>query len=193
MSVPRRILTFLLPFALFPATLRAEAVASNPVTARVVFYARSTGHDFEGVSTQVRGHFGCDRARIVETARAEIAIPVRSLRTGIAGRDKTMYESLDSDRNPEIRFRLRRLTSFRTDGAETFAASAEGDLSIRGETRPIVIPVTGRFVGTDLEVAGAVPIRMTEFGITPPGFLFFRVEPVVRVAFVVRARIEAAR
>lgn len=66
----------------------------------------------------------------------------------------------------------------------------KGDLSIHGVVRSLAVDVRARVVGEDqVEVEGEKVIDMRDFGLTPPRFLGFRVEPTVKV----RARLVAQR
>jgi len=65
-----------------------------------------------------------------------------------------------------------------------------GDLTLHGVSRPLTVEVTARVSADGLvEVEGEKVIDMREFGLTPPKFLMFKVEPTVKV----RARLIARR
>jgi polyisoprenoid-binding protein YceI len=65
-----------------------------------------------------------------------------------------------------------------------------GDLTLHGVSRSMSVEVTARATDGDLvEVEGEKVIDMREFGLTPPRFLMFKVEPLVKV----RARLVARR
>lgn len=177
-----------LALAAAPPSSTSGIVSYEPVASTVVFHARSTGHDFDGTTTRVAGRFACDRARPAETARAEIRIGVRGLETGIGARDTEMYTRFEADRNPEIIFRLKRLEEIAWTDADSFRARAVGDLTIRGVTRERPVDLAVTFRGDEAVVTGGAPVKMTDFGIDPPGFLFFRVSPDVRIEFAVRGR-----
>ncbi len=149
----------------------------------VTFHAHSTGHDFNGTSATIRGSFGCDRERIVETAHGEIAIPVSSLKTGIGARDTKMNAVFDVARFPHITFHLTKIENLRWSGADTFTATAVGELAMHGVTAPKRVPIIGAFQGEKLTVTGRLDCRITEFGMERPGFLFVRVADDVRVDF----------
>lgn len=194
-SLPRRggLLALIL---LLAAATAIQAAVRNFETApsgnHVTFYAHSTGHDFEGKSPQVAGKFGCDRERIAETAYGEFRIPVRSLKTGIDGRDNEMYATFEEPRYPEIAFKLRSMREIRQNGADTYSARAVGDLSIHGVTREVSLPVTAVFRGEQVTVTGTASVKITDFGMKPPGFLFFRVADQVRLSFRVSGNARSA-
>jgi polyisoprenoid-binding protein YceI len=51
---------------------------------------------------------------------------------------------------------------------QEITATATGDLTLRGETRPVTFDVTARRNGANIEVNGSIPIRFEEWGIPNP-------------------------
>jgi polyisoprenoid-binding protein YceI len=86
-------------------------------------------------------------------------------------------EVLDSERHQEI--------VFKTTGAEATGQgrwTLRGNLTLRGQTRPVTVQVTledGRYTG-------ATTMKLTEFGIKPPGKAGVRAKDEVRIQFDVR-------
>ena len=86
-------------------------------------------------------------------------------------------EVLDSERYQEI--------VFKSTGAEPAGPgrwTLRGDLTLRGQTRPVTVHVTlkdGRYVG-------AATVKQTEFGIKPPGKAGVRAKDEVKVEFDVQ-------
>lgn len=79
-----------------------------------------------------------------EQAKVDVALKVASLSTGVAQLDRDLRSSdfFDAARHPEIAFRS---TSIRTTGEKT--GEVEGDLTIMGETRPVVLQVRWNYTG----------------------------------------------
>jgi polyisoprenoid-binding protein YceI len=92
---------------------------------------------------------------------------------------KTMLgpEVLDSERYREI--------VFKSTGAEPTGQgrwTLHGNLTLRGQTRPVTVHVTlkdGRYVGETI-------VKQTDFGIKPPGKAGVRAKDEVRIEFAVR-------
>jgi polyisoprenoid-binding protein YceI len=56
-------------------------------------------------------------------------------------------------------------------GANTdVTATATGDLTLHGETKTVTFDVQGRFTGTQVEIAGSIPITFADWGIENPSF-----------------------
>ena len=86
-------------------------------------------------------------------------------------------EVLDSERNREI--------VFKSTGAEAAGQgrwTLRGNLTLRGQTRPVMVQVTlknGRYTGE-------ARVKQTDFGIKPPGKAGVRAKDEVKIEFDVR-------
>jgi polyisoprenoid-binding protein YceI len=92
---------------------------------------------------------------------------------------KTMLgpEVLDSERHQEIVFK-----STVAEPAGPGRWTLRGNLTLRGQTRPVTVHVTlkdGRYTGEAI-------VKQTDFGIKPPGKAGVRAKDEVRVEFDVR-------
>jgi polyisoprenoid-binding protein YceI len=92
---------------------------------------------------------------------------------------KTMLgpEVLDSEHHQEI--------VFKSTGAEQAGKdrwTLRGNLTLRGQTRPITIQVTLK----DGRYTGETTVKQTDFGIKPPGKAGIRAKDEVRIEFDVR-------
>ena len=117
----------------------------------------------------------------------ELHVEARALR--VTGKDepekdraevqKTMLgpEVLDSEGHPEI--------VFKSTGAEAAGEgrwTLRGNLTLHGQTRPVTVQVAlkdGRYTGEST-------VKLTEFGIKPPGKAGVRAKDEVRIEFDVR-------
>jgi polyisoprenoid-binding protein YceI len=92
---------------------------------------------------------------------------------------KTMLgpEVLDSERNREI--------VFKSTGAEAAGQgrwTLRGNLTLRGQTRPVIVQVTLK----DGRYTGEARVKQTDFGIKPPGKAGVRAKDEVKIEFDVR-------
>ena len=92
---------------------------------------------------------------------------------------KTMLgpEVLDSDAHQEI--------VFKSTGAESVGQgrwTLHGNLTLRGQTRPVKVQVTLK----DGRYTGETTIKQTDFGITPPGKAGVRARDEVKIEFDIR-------
>jgi hypothetical protein len=92
---------------------------------------------------------------------------------------KTMLgpEVLDSDSHQEIVFKS---TAAEPNGAGRW--TLHGNLTLRGQTRPVSVQVTVH----DGRYTGETTVKQTDFGITPPGKAGVRAKDEVKIEFDVR-------
>ena len=92
---------------------------------------------------------------------------------------KTMLgpEVLDSERHQEIVFK-----SIGVEPAGQGQWTVRGNLTLRGQTRPITVHVTLK----DGRYTGEAAVKQTDFGIKPPGKAGVRAKDEVRIEFDVR-------
>jgi hypothetical protein len=105
-------------------------------------------------------------------AEVELRIPISALRCGNAAMEHDMRKALRADRYPEIGYRFVRLREARyvpAGAVPSFALQVEGEISLAGTSRLVVIDVTAtRLTAHHYRLRGGLPLRMTEFGIKPP-------------------------
>ena len=117
----------------------------------------------------------------------EVHVNARELR--VIGKDepekdraevqKTMLgpEVLDSERHQEIVFK-----STAAEPAGPGRWTLHGNLTLRGQTRPVTVQVTLK----DGRYTGAATVKQTDFGIKPPGKAGVKAKDEVRIEFDVR-------
>lgn len=144
--------------------------------AEIVFSSRTQIERFDGVSFFAKGTFDAS------TGRFQFAVPVDSIATGNSRRDAKMKSDyLRSSEFPYIMF----------DGTvvdwQNFPQSvgnqlAEGIFSIAGNEKQLTIPGTISFTLGEsaeiglVEISSTFEIRLSDFNIERPRFLFVRVD-----------------
>lgn len=111
----------------------------------------------------------------------ELKFPVETLKTGMSLRDKHMRERVFTTadgKTPDVVFRA---SDVRCSGA----CSMNGTLSIRGETRPVVLTVQMR---DSNHAEGSTQIALSKFGIEAPSQAGVRVLDQVDVRFGVELK-----
>lgn len=104
-----------------------------------------------------------------------LRVPVQSLRCGNRQMERDMYRALRAEENPVIEFEFRELAGgIRHDiDAGTYGATIDGVLSLAGERRKVKVHVEAVRVARDrFRLRARLPLRMTDFRITPPTALF---------------------
>jgi polyisoprenoid-binding protein YceI len=186
----RGFLSFKLPSHAFSFEGR-QRWAIVPSLSRAGFDAKSTLHDFSGVTQQIEGDLVADLAQPEQGCSGEVRVQSKTLDTGLADRDAEMRKHLDVDAYPTLRFRLSSFTPRAVDkGALTVVGTAQGTLSIHGVERPVAMPVR---ISVDaskrLAIEGETRIVMSQFGVDPPSKLgMIKVEDEVKIWIALRAR-----
>jgi polyisoprenoid-binding protein YceI len=140
------------------------------------------GHEHE-----VRAPIQSGMADTGPHAAAEIHVDARALRVidkddsdkNRAEVQKTMLgpEVLDSEHYPEIVFK-----STAAEAAGPGQWTLRGNLTLRGQTRPVTVHVMLK----DGQYTGEATVKQTDFGIKPPGKAGVRAKDEVKIEFDVR-------
>ena len=103
-----------------------------------------------------------------------MSIPISTLRCGNRQMERDMGRALKSSQHPSIEFRFKSLRGTITqDATRKYHATIVGELVLAGERRDIVVAVVAQRVAHDrFRLRAEMPLRMTDFGITPPTALF---------------------
>lgn len=186
-------LSFSVPTAPFRFT-EAQDYALVGELCRVGFDAKSTLHDFTGVTSQVRGTFRADFDDPAGAWTGNVVVQAATLVTGVDGRDENMRENLDTKNHAEITFLVQGFTPAK-DGIDTTKQTARGDvrgtMTIRGVTKPFTMPVA---VEVDPQkrvvITGQAPLKLSDYSVPVPsqlGLINMQDEVVVWIAL--RARV----
>jgi polyisoprenoid-binding protein YceI len=166
-----------------------------PGLCRVGFDAKSTLHDFTGVTQKVAGRFTADFDDPEGAWSGDVTVDAGSLATGVEGRDADMWEHLATKEHPQIRFTIQRF--WPAPGGidvekQTARGEIEGQMTIRGKTRLLKMPVQ---LEVDPQkrvvVTGQAPLKISDYGVPVPsqlGLINMQDEVVVWVAL--RARLQ---
>ena len=139
-------------------------------------------HDWTVESAIVAGAMELDSAFVADpttakpgkiAAKVETTIPIRSLKSGNSLMDDRMYKAMNQPKFPKIEYRLTELTLKETPKSANgpFNFDSKGDLSVSGVTNKVSFPVTMTRVDKMMKTSGNVTVKMTSFGIEPPGLV----------------------
>ena len=150
--------------------------------------ARSSLHPVRvhtvGLEGVVEAELADGGTRLVKPTYVEVE--TQRLRSGNGLVDGELQRRLDSRKFPRIRGELVRSVP----GNGTGINQVTGELTLHGVTRQLDVDVTVRQLDDrTLEIEGGRAIDMRDFGLPPPSFLMFKVQPEVQV----RARLVAER
>ena len=189
-----KFLSFSVPESKFQFTEAQDYVLAADLC-RVGFDAKSTLHDFTGVSTKVAGQFRADFDDPAGAWTGAVTCDVKGLATGVEGRDTGMFEHLDAEHHPLLRFTIARFAPTRVDGAAmTAEGTVHGQMTIRGKARDVQMPVKVSVdAGTRVVVEGQMPLKLSDYEIPVPSQLggAIAMQDEVSVWIALRARLQA--
>jgi polyisoprenoid-binding protein YceI len=160
--LPRVVSALTLAGLLSPVAAAAEArrYVIDPDKSQIRFHATSRFMDADGRFGRVGGEVTVDDAR-PESAAGEVDVDVASIDTGIGLRDRHLRSDdfFDVARYPRATFVL---AGVRREG-EGFVAT--GDLTIRGVTRRLSVPVRVTLGPAAVRVTGELTLDRRQFGV----------------------------
>jgi hypothetical protein len=104
-----------------------------------------------------------------------LRVPVATFRCGNRVMESDMRRALKADSNPNVEFTFRALRGGVEHDLDSgaYRAAVAGDLTLAGVTRPIELTISAeRTSRTSFRIRAALPLRMTDFDVTPPSALF---------------------
>jgi polyisoprenoid-binding protein YceI len=133
----------------------------DPAASRIAFEGRHGEKTFHGQFGRWSARISFDPAKL-ENASASISIATSSAKTGDSYYDLTLPSEdwLDVASHPAATFVS---TAFRQTGAGTYEVN--GNLTIRGVSRPVTFPFELKSNGRDAKMTTALSINRLDFGI----------------------------
>jgi polyisoprenoid-binding protein YceI len=191
--------TILLVIGIAPAPLRAQTYTVR-ADGRSHFrlHAHTTTEDFTGQTDRVEGVVILSPAAgaMKEETQARVAIDLASVDTGVAMRDRRMRERyLETDKYPKAIFLLRRILSparMEFVPGQPTTMRVEGTLALHGVERPLTVDVVvtrlahetisgQEFPVAALRVHTSFPIRLRDYSIRTPRFLFIKMSQTLKL------------
>jgi polyisoprenoid-binding protein YceI len=113
-----------------------------------------------------------DRVALSHLRHVQVRVPTHALTCGRGQMDRIMYKALHADDEPDCRQIVGRFDIVKRNGAE-HELVMQGTLRVAGRERPVQLPIdVERTRDGTLHARGALPILMTDYGITPPSAFF---------------------
>ena len=137
---------------------------------RVGFDAKSTLHDFTGVTSETSGTFVATLARPGVGTTGHVEATAASIDTGVEDRNAEMRRILDVERFPAVTFDLASYEATTVDpktGAST--GTGRGRFTMHGVAHDLAMPLRISLdEGRRVVIEGETPIRMSDYGVLPP-------------------------
>lgn len=148
------------------AAAEERVYAVDPARSQIRFHASSRLMDADGRFHRFGGEVRFDDSR-PEAAAARLTVEVASIDTGIRMRDDHLRSEdfFHVERYPTATF----LVASASRDAERWVVS--GQLTVRGVTQPLSLPVTVSRTGAELRIRGEFTVNRQAFGISYRSFL----------------------
>jgi polyisoprenoid-binding protein YceI len=196
--------TLLTISALIAAATTAAAQGANAIRLRLdpaselTIEGTSSMHDWQCKTDKINAYVDVDPGYtkdLTKLARpitaVQVNVVVKTLSCGNSQMDRNMYSTLKADENQLIKYTLSGYELLEGSVSPTsFAAKANGSLSIAGKTKSIEMKISAERQADGKAVAqGQQTLLLTDFGIKPPSFMFgtLKVGDEVRVKFTLKA------
>lgn len=178
---------------------------AQPTGSKVKIEGTSTIHDWTMEGKIIAGYVELDPTFDSPpkpgkvSARALVSIPVRSINSDKAGMDSVMQQAMKQEAHPKIEYHLTEMSLKEVPKSPEgpYQFDTKGELIVAGVTNQIAMPVSmERIDKTKLKFTGSTPIKMTDYGVTPPvKFGVFKTGNDIKVIFewVTSQRIQAAK
>jgi len=142
-------------------------------------------HEWSCKATSLEADVEIDAAAAAQVAtgapkalkKVDVKIPVKSLHCNHGGMDGNVYKALKADDAPEISYIMATFEAVQGDTKDSFTLKTAGTLTIAGKQNKVEMDVLAtRMPDGTLLAKGTVPIKMTDYGITPPTAIFGRLK-----------------
>lgn len=167
-------------------TVAADYILSPHAKHKIEFHSKATLESFGGKAKSISAKFQIEPANVTRS-RGTVTVDLRSLDTGIELRNKHMRENhLHTDTFPEATFVLDSVAGIAVlDSVGQSEVTIHGTMTLHGVTNAVSVPAI-LSPGPE-KIAGAMrlrtefPLKMTDYGIPRPEFLFLKLAEEVRI------------
>ena len=190
--------------ALMATAATAGAQGANAIrlridpTSEVTVEGTSSLHDWHCKTNKISAYvdvdpgYAKDLTKVAHPiAAVKVNIVAKTLTCGNQQMDRNMYGTLKADQNELIKYTLSGYDLVNGSASPTsFAAKTTGTLSIAGQTKTIDMKISAERLDDGKAIArGEQTLLLTDFGITPPSFMFgtLKVGNEVKVKFTLKA------
>lgn len=165
----------------------AQETARVTVTSdsKLTIDGTSNLHSWSCKAERLDAAIDVDRAAVADFAeaapkslkRVEVKVPVKSIKCGHGGMDDNLYKALKADDSPDVSYILASFDAVPGDAKDTFTLKTIGTLTIAGKEKSVAMDIEAtRLPDGTIKATGLVPLKMTDYGITPPTAIFGRLK-----------------
>jgi polyisoprenoid-binding protein YceI len=154
--------------------LQPTGAVAMRLTGTLNLFGTSTLHNWEMSAHQLQGsaQFDIENGQLSAVSALTFILPVKNLKGDKDGMNDNAYDALKADKYKDIRFVMSN-SRLESNGGGKYTIHANGNLTIAGATRPIVMDVKAQ-VNSDGTVGctGTYALKMSEYNIDRPSFMF---------------------
>lgn len=151
----------------------AQPMVFKTESGHAEFVSDVPSHSFTGESDYLVGKVNLADSTI------DFYLDLSTLKTGIGMRDQDMYETLEIEEFPFAEFFGKITSNFDPKSTASQEVVVNGEFTLHGVTKEF--ETSGKIQRTDegLKVNAEWELDMTEYGVEPPGILFYKVSDVM--------------
>jgi polyisoprenoid-binding protein YceI len=134
----------------------------------------STMHNWEAESDVIEESVKINGSKLA----GSVDIPANSFKSHSSDMDKNMFTALKAQKYPEIMYKFLTVRVINGMNDQQYATlETKGDLTIAGVKHTIILPFKIKKLSDNrMEITGSYKLKMTDYGITIPKFLFGMVQ-----------------
>lgn len=160
------LMTFLALITLLSSDLKAQVFKTDTGYAEVKGGNGMTS--YTGKSRQIQGTINMNKGSV------NFQLPLKTLKTGNSVRDGHMRNTLETEDHPKTEFSGQIVNEFPETGQRK-KITVKGNYTIHGVTKPMKVKGSVQRKEGQVQVKAEFPIKITEYGMEPPGFWFTEV------------------
>lgn len=171
-----KISKMLLAFIVVSATWAMATVSAQTFVVKsydMKISGTSNMHDWKmkAKDASINAVWNLQAGKIADLSGLEFSMPVKGLKSESDLMDSRTYSTLKADKHQKINFKL--VSADVTQQGGQYLIKATGNLTIAGVTKSVVLMANGVMNNEKLiTVTGSKKIKMSEWQIKPPSFMF---------------------
>lgn len=152
----------------------AQSYKLNNKASNLVIEGTSNIHDWEINVEQISGEMQAvfENGKLLKIENLAITIPGTSLKSGKGGMDKNTYKALNTDKNPNITYKLEKVDKIDYTSDSKCLITTQGKLFMAGSSSIVKIVFEAKISEGKIELAGSKELNMKDFGVDPPTAMF---------------------
>ena len=175
-----------------PSAIRLRLEPGSEITIQ----GTSTLHDFHCKTDKILAYVDVDPSYTKDLTKVakplvsvKVNVVVRTLTCGNGAMDNNMYKTLKNEQFQLIKYTMSGYALLDATSS-SFSANTKGTLQIAGQDKPVDIKINAsRLAEGKATAEGEETIKLTDFGIDPPSFMFGRIKvgDQIKVKFNLKA------